>query len=97
MSIGSRIKEQRKKLGLTQHELALKIGLSLDMVKKLEIDKANPSIETLEKLSDLFNCSTDYLLERNNPEEEIINVFNKLSDKDKEYVIELIKKIKYCR
>lgn len=62
MSIGARIKEQRTKQALTQPELAHRLDMSLDSIKKLETNRVNPSIETLTKLSDLFGCSTDYLL-----------------------------------
>lgn len=62
MTLGSRIKEQRKKLGLTQPALAEKIDMSLNSIKQLETDRVKPSLETLEKLTDLFEVSSDYLL-----------------------------------
>lgn len=61
-TIGARIKEQRTKIGITQQELADKLELSLEMVRSMENNRKKPSVETLTKLSDLFNCSTDYLL-----------------------------------
>ena len=64
MTIGNRIKEQRKILKLTQPQLAEKINMSIDSIKKMETDKMTPSVETLSKLADLFGCSADYLMGR---------------------------------
>lgn len=81
MSIGSRIKEQRIILGLTQPGLANKIDMSLDSVKKLETDRVKPSIETLIKLCDLFNVKADYLLGRESESiEEKRNKLRKIAD-----------------
>lgn len=62
MTLGSRIQEQRKKLGLTQPQLAESLSMSLNTVKQLETDRVKPSIETLEKLTTMFKVSADYLL-----------------------------------
>lgn len=71
MSINTRIKELRKNHKMTQPQLADKLGVSLDMVKSLEIGRSNPSIDTLNKLADVFECSTDYLMGRTDaPQEE---------------------------
>ena len=67
MSIGLRIKTERKNLKLTQPQLAEKLGVSLDMVKSMETNRSNPSIDTLNKLADTFGCSVDYLLGREVP------------------------------
>ncbi|WP_138752754.1 helix-turn-helix domain-containing protein [Paenibacillus sinopodophylli] len=64
MSLGQRIREQRRKLGLTQPQLAETIGMSLNTIKQLEIGRVKPSIDTLEKLSNLFGVTSDYLLGR---------------------------------
>lgn len=64
MSIGERIKQLRNKIGLTQKQLAEKLSLSLDMIKSLEQNRTNLSVDNLNKISDFFNCTTDYLLGR---------------------------------
>lgn len=64
MSVGSRIKEMRAKHGMTQPQLSEKLELSLDMVKSLEMDRSKPSIETLNKLCDVLDCTSDFLLGR---------------------------------
>lgn len=67
MSFGSRLKELRLKNNLTQLELAKKINLSKANVSKYEANLIEPNLDTLTMISDLFNVSTDYLLEKEEP------------------------------
>lgn len=46
-NIGKRIKAARKKAGLTQKELGLKMGISQSAIGQFEKSGANPKIETL--------------------------------------------------
>lgn len=57
-----KLKENRKKLGLSQEALAEKLNVSKQTVSKWESGISMPDIENLVKLSNLFNISTDYLL-----------------------------------
>ena len=59
---GERIAEQRKKLGLSQEELARKIGVSRSALSLYEIDRREPDLETVKKIASLFGVTTDYLL-----------------------------------
>lgn len=45
------IKERRFLLGLTQQDLADYAGLSLRIIKNIEVGKANPSVATLSKIA----------------------------------------------
>ena len=58
----NRIKELRLEAGLTQGELATRLGLNQTAIGKYERDQLEPSIATLKALSALFECSIDYLL-----------------------------------
>ena len=62
MSFGTNLKKIRQDNNLTQEELAKKINTSRSNIANYENDKNMPSIDVLEKLSKVFNCSTDYLL-----------------------------------
>lgn len=100
MSLGERIKEQRKLLGITQSELAYRVGLTVDSIRGLEGNRRKPSIEILEKLTDLFHVSADYLLGKESWDEmvsdlqkELLDVFPKLPSDDQEVVLELIRKL----
>lgn len=62
---GTRIKKLRKQYGLTQKELAKKMGTSEHSVYRLESKNGETTkSDLLEKLADALNCTTDYLLDR---------------------------------
>jgi transcriptional regulator with XRE-family HTH domain len=45
--IGSRLREQRERQGLTLRALARRIGVSASLISQIERDKVNPSVSTL--------------------------------------------------
>ena len=57
-----RIKDLRKLQGLTQTDLAEKLGVSLSSVAMWETGKRTPGFKVLNDLSDLFDKSIDYIL-----------------------------------
>ena len=57
------IKEQRKKLGLTQSQLAEMVGVSNKAISKWETGEGLPDIENIKRLASLFHMSIDQLLE----------------------------------
>lgn len=72
MKFGKRLRKLRNEAELTQEELAKKIGVSRATVAGYETKGKEPPYSTLQKLSDVLGCSTDYLLgktnERKSPE-----------------------------
>lgn len=62
MSFGTNLKKIRQDNNLTQEELAKKINTSRSNIANYENDKNMPSIDILEKLSEILSCSIDYLL-----------------------------------
>jgi len=54
----------RKNAGLTQEQLAVKVGLSQQTISKYERGILEPDIETLNSFADFFEVTVDYLLER---------------------------------
>lgn len=63
-TLGKRIMENRKKLGLTQDQLAEKLGVTAQAVSKWENDLSCPDITMLPKLAEIFGTTTDILLGR---------------------------------
>ena len=61
-SIGKKIAFYRKAKGMTQEELAEKLGVSAQAVSKWENDIACPDIQLLAPLSKIFATTTDELL-----------------------------------
>lgn len=57
----NRIKELRKSKGLTQAELAQKVGISEQAVSFYENDRRKPKMETWNKLANFFNVSVPFL------------------------------------
>ena len=57
-----RIKDLRIKNKLTQQELGSKFGLTSTGVSYWESGKAIPNIEMMNKLSDFFGVTIDYLI-----------------------------------
>lgn len=59
MTIGQKIKATRKNAGLTQKELAQKMGLSFQSIAQWENDLRKPKIETLKKIAAALECPLD--------------------------------------
>ncbi len=59
-----RLIEQRKAFGLTQREVANHLGIKQPSYIRYEKGEAQPTLENLVKLADLFDVSVDYLLGR---------------------------------
>ena len=58
----------RKKVGLTQQELADQLAYSDKTVSKWELGKAIPSVDVLKELADFYGVTIDYLIsEHDNP------------------------------
>lgn len=62
MDFGSRLKELRTQAGLTQLQLAQRMGITKSVVSFYELQERTPSPDVLVKLSGIFRVSTDYLL-----------------------------------
>lgn len=62
MEIGTRLKNARTKIGLTQERVAEEIGVSRQSVSNWENNRSYPDIVSVIKLSDLYSVSLDKLL-----------------------------------
>ena len=63
--IGSNIREQRRKRGLTQKQLAEQLFVSASAVSKWEMNEAIPDIHMMMQLADIFQISVSELLGTN--------------------------------
>ena len=57
-----RLREVRMKSGLTQQNMADKLGISLNAYQKYEQAERSPSLDCLVSIADILNVSLDYLL-----------------------------------
>lgn len=63
MDMGDRIREYRKKLGLTQQELGEKLGLQKAAISKFERGHVqNIKRSTIQRMSEIFGCTPSELL-----------------------------------
>jgi transcriptional regulator with XRE-family HTH domain len=58
------LKKIRKLYGYTQSDIAKLLNISMHTYSKYELGKINISPDTIVFLANLFNCTTDYLLDR---------------------------------
>lgn len=84
-SIGDRILNLRKELNLNQKELAEKVGITEASLSRYENNLREPKAEIIIRLSNVLNCSTDYLLGKTNIRNETILPNEKLYEKSIEY------------
>lgn len=73
------LKKLRLQNKLTQKELAKLLNIDSTTYLGYEKNKFEPSISVLKKLSKIFNCSVDYLIENEN--DNAIYCFNDLQKK----------------
>jgi transcriptional regulator with XRE-family HTH domain len=62
--LGERLKILRENKELLQKDVALAIGVSDRTIGMYEQERREPDLETLNKLADYFNVTSDYLLGR---------------------------------
>lgn len=94
-TIGERIKFLRKQNNLTVQQLAELINKTKGNVSSYENDKYEPSAQTIIKICEQFNVSSDWLLsekESNNgivpkSEQEENNSFDKLTEEERGLVL----------
>lgn len=60
----NRLKELREDKDLYQKDIAKLLNIDQSNYSKYELEKINIPIETLKKLADFYETSTDYLLYR---------------------------------
>lgn len=100
-AIGARIKQRRKELGLTQLQIYSNVGISSGNLSDIENGNKLPSTPTLISLSIVLNCSIDWILKGETPNNEnlilsdeitnrLLEGFMKLSEDDKEELIGII-------
>ena len=83
MILADKIIELRKKSGMTQDELAEKLGVSRQSVSKWEGAQSTPDLARILKLAEIFSVSTDVLLKDELELEQNISTENIKTEKKK--------------
>lgn len=68
-----RLAELRKKEGLTQEELAKKIGISTSSIAMYETGDRNPPLNKAKILADFFGVAIEDIFFRKNTHESVVN------------------------
>lgn len=110
MSIGSRIKERREELGITQQQLAASLGVSKGAVGNYETDANSPKASIMYKVFDVLKCDANYLYQDEMtdkksalPEDDraLLLLFHKLNAEGQEkllgYADDLVQSEKYIK
>ncbi len=63
MNLGENLFKARKQSGLSQEEVAEKLGVSRQTISKWELDETLPDIHQSKKLASLYHLSLDELIE----------------------------------
>ena len=63
MSFGSRLRDKRKELGITQPALAERLGVSQSAIGSWETDVNSPRATLLYDLFDILHCDANYLFQ----------------------------------
>lgn len=91
-TIGSRIRDKRKELGMSQEELAEKLYTSKQMISSYENDKTEIKVSVLKELAVALDTTTAYLVDGvkevkySQQAEELLDVFSRL---DNDRIIEI--------
>jgi len=89
MKLSSRIVELREKNNWERDDLATRLGVSYSTIAKYETDKRQPDLKTLERLSEIFDVTVDYLIGRSN-DPDLTAKQERLIDKETEEILELL-------
>lgn len=86
--IPTRLVQLRRDLDLTQQEMADRIGIHVNQVRRYESGKAKPSLEVLEKIALTLHVSLDWLVfgeDMRGPDDDLKLQFEALQQFDEEY------------
>ncbi|XID92255.1 helix-turn-helix domain-containing protein [Paenibacillaceae bacterium WGS1546] len=95
--LGQRIQTERKKLSLTQEQLAERVGVSDAYIGQIERGERSPTLETLVKIASRLGVTIDYLLQDSlvpgddNVIDQIRQLFIDRSAKEKQMALDVIK------
>ena len=77
--LGEKIRQLRKKNGLSQEDIAEKLNVSRQMISKYELGETLPDLEKIEALTKMFGVSYDYLLKEKEEHSALKSTTNKIT------------------
>ena len=68
---GERIRQLRKAKGMTQEQLATKLGIGERHLRRIETGEKGSSVDILVEISALFSVSLDYIIVGKQPQDDL--------------------------
>ena len=96
-TMGTKIRQKRKELGLTQEKVSEKLDLSESFYSRIERGERVLSLETLMKIAGFYNLSLDYLLLNTvrsgiaDVQAELDDIFSSVNPSQKPYLMRLLR------
>ena len=100
MNMHDKIKQLRKKKGLSQQALADLVGIHITHMNRIENGHYLPSLDVFKKLAEYFEVSPDYLLNDDLADFEVkikdrslaerIRLIDNIEEKDRQALIQII-------
>ncbi len=87
VDVADRIRYLRDKAGLTQSDLAKKLGISRSAVNSWEMSLSSPSLANIIEMTEIFGVSADSLISKT---DKILLDITSLSNDEREAVIRLV-------
>ena len=95
LTMGDKIKNLREKAGMSQTELADKLGLSKSVISAYEKGVRNPSFKVLPLLAETFNVSELYFFEKGEWQNQPVTVdITDLNPDQQRIIISLVNEFK---
>lgn len=82
-SVGNRLRKARNRVGLTQDEVANKLGVTRSVIARYESGTNDPPTENIIKMAEMYGVSADWLLCLTNdprPVEEITETHRRIEE-----------------
>ena len=86
MSLGDNLFNARKKSGMSQEEVAEKLGVSRQTISKWELDETLPDIRQSKKLSNLYHLTLDELIDFDIDVKEIEQIIERTSEETEQKI-----------
>ena len=87
LNIADRIKYLRDKVGMTQTDLAQRLGISRSAVNSWEMSLSSPSLQNIVEMIKIFHVNADYLLASS---DRLTVDITDLKNEEREIVLRLI-------
>lgn len=95
MNFGMNIRKAREARGITQTELAARLGISSRTVSSWEVNRTEPKMEMVERICSVLNCRKSELIDEPPPEEQALDQkvflrYSQLSKENKQIIMDYI-------